>query len=80
MADLFAQSTVIRELVAHDQKYTIDATGHQLAQELKIVLSASARTGDKERIAVLATALFQAPGERGKKTALDVGDDKAQGA
>ena len=80
MADLFAQGAVVRELVAHDQEHTVDATRHQLAQELQIVLGTSTRAGNKERVAVLAAALFQAAGERGKKAALDVGNDKAQRA
>ena len=80
VADFLAQSAVVRELVAHNQEHTIDAARHQLTQQLKIVLGTSTRAGNKECIAVLAAALFQAPGERGKKTALDVGDDKAQGA
>ena len=80
VADLFAQSTVVGELVAYDQEHAVDAARHQLAQQLQIVLGTSARAGNKERIAVLTAALFQAPGERGKKAALDVGNDKAQGA
>ena len=80
MADLFAQGAVVGKLISHDQEHAIDAARHQLAQQLQIVLGTSARAGNKERIAVLTAALFQAAGERGKKTALDVGDDKAQGA
>ena len=80
MADFFAQGTVVGELVTHDQEHTIDAARHQLAQELQIVLGTSTRAGNKERVAVLAAALFQAAGERGKKAALDVRDDKAQRA
>ena len=80
MADLFAQGTVVRELVAYHQEDTIDAARHQLAQQFQVVVGASARAGNKERIAVLAAALFQAAGKRGKKAALDVRDDKAQRA
>ena len=80
MADFFAQGAVVGKLVTHHQKDAIDAARHQLAQELQIVLGASTRTGNKERVAVLAAALFQTAGERGKKAALDVGNDKAQRA
>ena len=80
VADFFAQGAVVGELVAHDQENAIDAARHQLAQQLQIVIGASARAGNEERIAVLAAALFQATGERGKKAALDVRDDKAQRA
>ena len=80
VADFFAQGAVVGELVAHDQEDAIDAARHQLAQQLQIVIGASARAGNEERIAVLAAALFQATGERGKKAALDVRDDKAQRA
>ena len=80
VADFFAQGAVVGELVAHDQEDAINAARHQLAQQLQIVIGASARAGNEERIAVLAAALFQATGERGKKAALDVRDDKAQGA
>lgn len=68
MADFFAQGQRSSgELVTHDQEHTIDAARHQLAQELQIVLGASTRAGNKERVAVLAATLFQAAGERGKK-------------
>ena len=80
VADFFAQGAVVGELVAHDQEDAIDAARHQLAQQLQIVIGASARAGNEERIAIFAAALFQATGERGKKAALDVRDDKAQGA
>ena len=80
MADFFAQGAVVGELVTHHQKDTVDAARHQLAQQLQIVVGTSARAGNKERIAVLAAALFQAAGKRGKKAALDVRDDKAQRA
>ena len=80
MADFFAQGAVVGELVAHDQEDAINAARYQLTQQLQIVIGASARAGNEERIAVLAAALFQATGERGKKAALDVRDDKAQGA
>ena len=80
VADFFAQGAVVGELVTHHQKDAINAARHQLAQQLQIVIGASARAGNEERIAVLAAALFQATGERGKKAALDVRDDKAQRA
>ena len=80
MADFFAQGAVVGELVTHHQKDAVDAARHQLAQQLQIVLGTSTRAGNKERVAVLAAALFQAAGERGKKSALDVGNDKAQRA
>ena len=80
VADFFAQGAVVGELVTHHQKDTVDAARHQLTQQLKIVVGTSARAGNKERIAVLAAALFQAAGKRGKKAALDVRDDKAQRA
>ena len=80
MADFFAQGAVVGELVTHHQKDAVDAARHQLAQQFKIVIGASARAGNKECVAVLAAALFQAAGERGKKSALDVGNDKAQRA
>ena len=80
VADFFAQGAVVGELVAHDQEDAINAARHQLAQQLQIVIGASTRAGNEECIAILAAALFQATGERGKKAALDVRDDKAQGA
>ena len=80
VADFFAQGTVVGELVAHDQEDAINAARHQLAQQLQIVIGASTRAGNEERIAILAAALFQTTGERGKKAALDVRDDKAQRA
>ena len=80
MADFFAQGAVVGELVTHYQKDAVDAARHQLAQQLKIVVGTSTRAGNKERIAILAAALFQAAGERGKKAALDIGNDKAQRA
>ena len=80
MADFFAQGAVVGELVAYDQEDTVDAARHQLAQQLKIVVGTSTRAGNKERVTVLAAALFQAAGERGKKAALDIGNDKAQRA
>ena len=80
MADFFTQGAVVGELVTHHQKDAIDAARHQLAQELQIVLGTSTRAGNKERVAVLAAAFFQAASERGKKAALDVGNDKAQRA
>ena len=80
VADFFAQGAVVGELVAHDQEDAINAARHQLAQQLQIVIGASTRAGNEERIAILAAALFQATGERGKKAALDVRDDKAQRA
>ena len=78
MTDFFAQGAVVGELVTHHQKDAIDAARHQLAQQLQIVLGTSTRAGNKERVTVLAAALFQAAGERGKKAALDIGNDKAQ--
>ena len=80
VADFFAKRTVIGKLVAHHQEDAIDTARHQLTQQLQIVIGASARAGNKERVAVLAAALFQAAGERGEKAALDVGNDKAQRA
>ena len=80
MADFFAQGAVVGELVTHHQKDTVDAARHQLAQQLKIVIGASARAGNKECVTVLTAALFQTAGERSKKAALDVRDDKAQRA
>lgn len=77
MADFFAQGAVVGELVAHNQEDAINAARYQLTQQLQIVVGTSTRAGNKERIAVLAAALFQATGERGKKAALDVRDDKA---
>ena len=77
MADFFAQGAVVGELVTHHQKDAVDAARHQLAQQLKIVVGTSTRAGNKERVTVLAAALFQAAGERGKKAALDIGNDKA---
>lgn len=67
VADFFAQGAIIGELVTHHQEDAINAARHQLAQQLQIVIGASARAGNEERIAVLAAALFQATGERGKK-------------
>ena len=80
VADFFAQGAVVGALVTYHQEDAINAARHQLAQQLQIVIGASARAGNKKRVAVLAAALFQAAGERGEKAALDVGDDKAQGA
>lgn len=68
MADFFAQGAVVGELVAHDQEDAINAARHQLAQQLQIVIGASTRAGNEECIAILAAALFQATGERGKKS------------
>ena len=80
MAHLLAQGTIVGELVAHNQEDAVDAARHQLAQQFQIVIGASTRAGNEERIAILPAALFQATGERGKKAALDVRDDKAQRA
>ena len=80
MADFFAQGAVVGELVAYDQEDAINAARHQLAQQLQIVIGASARAGNKECVTVLTAALFQTAGERSKKAALDVRDDKAKRA